>query len=238
MGRRSWRRRDPSPPPNPSTLLRDDGRRVRRHLGEGARGQSARAFRPCDFFVQLQYQQGLQRSIFWAMIPGTMGNRIIFNGKEYQSVDEMPPDIRRAYEGVMGIFADKDANGLPDLLEGHGNDISPRLTNIFHDGMVYHSIEDLPPEARAKYQAAMEKLDQDGNGIPDLVESLDGRLAGTGKHVDRSQTEPDPSQAAPIPKSSPVMEEVGINWKTFILTLAITGIVILAIAAGWEILTK
>jgi hypothetical protein len=46
--------------------------------------------------------------------------KIVINGKEYATVDEMPPEIRSVYEKAMAMIADKDANGVPDVLEGKG----------------------------------------------------------------------------------------------------------------------
>ncbi len=57
-----------------------------------------------------------------------MAGTIVFNGKTYNSVDEMPSDIRKAYEQVMSAFADNNQNGMPDVLEGmlgvNTNDLS------------------------------------------------------------------------------------------------------------------
>lgn len=47
--------------------------------------------------------------------------RIVFNGQEYSSPEEMPAEIRRAYEQAMsGVLADADHNGIPDLFESGG----------------------------------------------------------------------------------------------------------------------
>ena len=43
---------------------------------------------------------------------------ITVNGRTYASVDEMPPDVRRQYEQVMSLMADRNNNGVPDILEG------------------------------------------------------------------------------------------------------------------------
>ena len=48
----------------------------------------------------------------------TSTTRITIDGKTYSSVDEMPPDARVKYEKLMGMLADKDGNGVPDVLEG------------------------------------------------------------------------------------------------------------------------
>ena len=43
---------------------------------------------------------------------------ITVNGQTYNSVDEMPPDVRRQYEQVMSLMADRNNNGVPDIMEG------------------------------------------------------------------------------------------------------------------------
>ena len=43
---------------------------------------------------------------------------------------------------------------------------------IIVDGKEFNGIENLPPEARAKYEAGMGKLDANQNGIPDFVEGM------------------------------------------------------------------
>ena len=43
---------------------------------------------------------------------------------------------------------------------------------IIVDGKEFNGIENLPPEARARYEAAMGKLDANQNGIPDFVEGM------------------------------------------------------------------
>lgn len=43
--------------------------------------------------------------------------KIIADGKEYNSLDELPPDIREKYAQAMGSL-DANRNGMPDFLEG------------------------------------------------------------------------------------------------------------------------
>ncbi|TMC59673.1 MAG: hypothetical protein E6J26_03285 [Chloroflexi bacterium] len=112
-----------------------------------------------------------------------MSAKIVVNGKEYNSVEEMPPDIRQSYEKAMtmlgrktlGILADTDHNGVPDLFEKFGaTDLNFTTTSrmIVYEGKTYNSVDELPPEAKEKYQQAMAKLggDADNNGIPDVLE--------------------------------------------------------------------
>ena len=46
--------------------------------------------------------------------------KIVINGKEYASADEMPPEIRALYDKATEAFADRDGNEVPDIFEGKG----------------------------------------------------------------------------------------------------------------------
>lgn len=41
---------------------------------------------------------------------------------------------------------------------------------IVIDGKTYKSVEEMPPDIRAKYEEAMRNLDKDRNGVPDMLE--------------------------------------------------------------------
>ena len=116
---------------------------------------------------------------------------IVIDGKTYNSVDEMPPDIRQKYEAAMGslgdannnqipdafetmnVFGDKDRDGIPDVVENLlTGQAAVNSMKIIVDGKEFNGLEGLPPEARAKYEAAMVKLDANKNGIPDFVEGM------------------------------------------------------------------
>lgn len=91
--------------------------------------------------------------------------QIVFNGKTYNSVEEMPANEREAYEAMFQIFTDKNGNGIPDFLEG---DIAANVATAFsgaaqtvrYNGKTYGSLDELPPEARQKVQDAFAKLNQ------------------------------------------------------------------------------
>ena len=101
-----------------------------------------------------------------------MESKIIFNGREYASVNEMPPDVRQAYERTMRIFADSDGNGVPDVLEGlGGNTASTTMSKIVVNGREYASVDEMPSDARQVYERMMKmRADSDGNGVPDIFE--------------------------------------------------------------------
>ena len=116
---------------------------------------------------------------------------IVIDGKTYDSIEEMPPDVRQKYEQAMqslgdangnripdafenmNILADRDKNGVPDVVENlvAGQAVVNSM-KIIVDGKEFNGIENLPPEARARYEAAMGQLDANQNGIPDFVEGM------------------------------------------------------------------
>jgi hypothetical protein len=106
--------------------------------------------------------------------------------------------IPDAFE-TMNIFADKDQDSVPDVLEnlsaGHAAMSSMK---IIVDGKEFDGLEHLPPEVRAKYEEAMGKLDANRNGIPDFAE---GMFKTPNQNVMSVSSTPAPPRAAPMPVS-------------------------------------
>jgi hypothetical protein len=89
-----------------------------------------------------------------------MGGKVLFNGREYGSVDEMPADVRQAYLALQAAFVDLDGDGLPDIFQGRARinvDVTSE-TQIIFDGHRYSSADELPAEARQRYDQAMAAL--------------------------------------------------------------------------------
>lgn len=130
--------------------------------------------------------------------------RIFVNGREYRSVDQMPPEVRRVYEARAagedpGPEAAGDAGfGPPDedggasrttVIEVDRSEIRPdraagfdgrTKTRIVVDGKEYSGPEELPPRARELYEFMMSRIDGDpagrsGLGGPDSPGSADPR---------------------------------------------------------------
>ncbi len=89
---------------------------------------------------------------------------ISFNGKTYNSIEEMPAKERQIYSQIAGMLVDKDGNGIPDFLEG---DVVKNVVSVFNssadvNGQSYRDINELPPDVRAKIQGAYEKIAEFG----------------------------------------------------------------------------
>ncbi len=59
----------------------------------------------------------------------------VINGKEYTSLDDMPPDVRKEYEAFENMVTeDRDNNGTSDIFEGSvfKNSFFDRSMDFFH----------------------------------------------------------------------------------------------------------
>ena len=127
---------------------------------------------------------------------------ISFNGKTYNSLEEMPADQRAAYEQVMAFMKDENNNGIPDMFEG---DVIQKMigmasTRVIVNGQEMQSMETLPPEARAKFDKAMAKLSQLGI-LPSGTQGMQGLSSQLSQPS--LQATPDFPQSEPAFKSSP-----------------------------------
>ena len=176
---------------------------------------------------------------------------IVIDGKTYHSLDEMPPDIRKKYEQVMSslgdansnqipdafetmnIFADKDKDGVPDVLEdltaGHAAASSMK---IIVDGKEFDGLENLPPEARAKYEEAMGKMDANRNGIPDFAEGTVNTATRNVMSASSTAREA-PRRAAPLPVSPTITPDTSNGLMLVLAGLFILMLCVASAGAVW-----
>lgn len=173
---------------------------------------------------------------------------IVVNGKTYNSVDDMPPDIRQKYEQAIGSLGDANGNQIHDILENQqlptdkeGYDVTDAFKNmvtmhttvnrrikIVIDGKEYNKVEDLPPEARLKYEAAIAKLDANHDGIPDFIEGM-FKPADQNRNSDTNhavESTPD-SAALPVSPTATQTPDTTSGWR-----LMLTALLLLLLCAG------
>jgi len=173
--------------------------------------------------------------------------RIVIDGKTYNSVDDMPEEVRRGYEEAMrgtnqaypaqggveslaNLFADADHNGVPDIMEkGQVINLTGGMKFVVN-GQTYDNLEALPPEARAKYEQAMGTMDRNQNGMPDFLE---GRMNGsaqssTEQPVFNPADPPRPASRLFPPASPTIAPDTSNGWMP---ALAVVGLLFLC-AAG------
>jgi len=142
--------------------------------------------------------------------------QIIFNGKSYNSIEEMPSSEREAYESMFKIFQDANGNGIPDFLEGDiAKNVTTAFTNVVnYEGKAYSNLDELPPEAREKVKAAFVKLNHLG--------LIAGTPTGAPSQPKPPAFEPAFKPSKPLISQEPVMEEVGgRNWLVILGFLAV-----------------
>jgi hypothetical protein len=177
---------------------------------------------------------------------------IVIDGRTYNSVNDMPQEVRQKYEQAMrslqdannnrvpdafeslasdpiSILADKNKDGVPDVLENltTGQTILQSM-KIIVDGKEYDGLETLPPEARARYEEAMGKLDANRNGIPDFTE---GMLGSPSQNVMSASSVPaqaeSPRRSAPIVTGSSLAPDTSNG-----LMLALAGLFFIALCVA------
>lgn len=143
---------------------------------------------------------------------------IVFNGKTYNSIEEMPANERQAFEQMSHMFVDKNGNGIPDFLEG---DMVQKVLAVHSsnmhvtvNGKPYHTLEDLPPDLRQNVDQAFQMLSNMGilSNIPNVQAPQANREAVV------------ESRPFIAPQSSPVIEEDQGNRSIF--SLVIIGVVL------------
>ncbi len=98
--------------------------------------------------------------------------KIVVNGHEYSSPNELPADARAGYERALAALGDKNGNGIPDILEmqldpaklnAAWSAASPGTTVITGqkfviNGREYDNVEQMSPEDRQQYDAVQSLL--------------------------------------------------------------------------------
>jgi len=178
--------------------------------------------------------------------------RIVIDGKAYNSVEEMPVDVRKKYEEAMriagsmpggrlpqefglpgNILADNDSDGIPDIV---GNAQAVNLSSgmkILFDGQAYSSADELPPEVGAKYERAIAAMDKNRNGIPDFVEGIMNVSSKTQPPMTIATSDPSVGsrQPSPLPTTSTIEPESTGNWM-IVFALILAMVLCLTGAAG------
>ena len=91
------------------------------------------------------------------------------NGKEYNSIEEMPPDIRNAFEKAMASQAGTD----------HHVNLSMTQTKIIFNGTEYQSINAMPQDVRQLYEKVL-KAAETGTAPANIITAGDISSITTG----------------------------------------------------------
>ena len=164
-----------------------------------------------------------------------METKIIFNGKTYTKVEDMPEEIQQAYQQALAQFADADKNGIPDTMEGRaaGNVVAIQQSSITFNGREYKSTGEMPAIVRRLFEMAMAQTDANRNGIPDALETALGIQVTSSSARPESATAANASTANPSREREPIvtaLAQTANALDTFLRVLL--GIVAIATLAG------
>ena len=168
---------------------------------------------------------------------------IIVDGQAYNDVNEMPPDVRALYEEAL---RNASRNGTPDPFASTdpfaGQPVSIQTeaptflnsTKFVVNGQTFDTLDQLPPEARAKYEQAMGKLDANHNGIPDIVEGMFNLPAqpSVATSVDAPIATNSTPRPQPILATTTIEPESSSSWLLILLGIILLGGCLLVGAAG------
>jgi len=178
---------------------------------------------------------------------------IVIDGKPYHSVNEMPEEVRRKYEQAISMLNDEDPSRIPDAFENNNilgdknrNNIPDAIENITTastflssmkvvvDGKEINSVDELPPDARAKYDKAMAGLDANRNGVPDFMEGMIGAPQQTAPVSTSSGIEPPRhSSRTPMPVSPNIAPDTSNGWMLALLGAALMFVCAAAAVGIW-----
>lgn len=95
----------------------------------------------------------------------TVKHKLVVNGREYGSPDEMPEDLRHAYERAMG--------------GGHGMaGLTQLKSKVVFQGKEYETPADMPDEARKLYDMAMATANLERSRATEVSQGSDAKPAG------------------------------------------------------------
>jgi hypothetical protein len=85
--------------------------------------------------------------------------KIVLNGKEYDGVESMPPDVRKDYETVLDSLKNTGGDEVLSLLRsGEHTNIKATLREIVVNGKSYGSVDEMPADVRRTYEEAVGRM--------------------------------------------------------------------------------
>ena len=104
-----------------------------------------------------------------ALYLGRVSLKIVFNGAEYDSVDAMPPDVRKEYEVALETLRKSGGEEILSVLQRDmgvsGTHIKATFREIVVNGKKYDSVDAMPPDVRRAYEQAMARVAPSGAAV-------------------------------------------------------------------------
>ena len=85
--------------------------------------------------------------------------KIVIQGKEYNSIEEVPPELRAAYQKMIDLLGDSNGDGFPDILQSGGFN-SAKLSEL------KNIAQDMKANAKTIHSAVLQAAEQSNRGKP------------------------------------------------------------------------
>lgn len=84
----------------------------------------------------------------------------MLNGKEYDGIEAMPPDVRKDYEALLESLKNTGGEDVLSVLKspGHATVKTTTVRQIVVNGRRYGSVEEMPADARRIYEETMARM--------------------------------------------------------------------------------
>ena len=186
-----------------------------------------------------------------------MAETIYFNGKKYDSIAEMPSNVRQMYENINRFFADANQDGVPDVMQTEGIEglkdkfniikdlaqlsstegfkqeqlsiVRVTDTGIYVNGKGYNSVDEMPNHIWESYEETVNSA-QDGRA--DIYDE-DWREVGRDELFKPHDDEIlNPQITGQMPQSNAPIETIDSNSR-FILLVVIAILFLGMMAFAW-----
>ena len=152
-------------------------------------------------------------------------NRITINGQQYDSPEEMPPDVRRMYEEAMrtlgSSLASGQSGGSTQVFTGHaGQSIEASVVVnrvITVNNRTYGSVDELPPDVRQLYESTLKGTTSQVSH-PKTSVHMSLSVGGRKSH--------DESITPPLPIESSTTESTIRSLPTSLAVIVVVGLVL------------
>ena len=91
----------------------------------------------------------------------TVKTRIRVNGKDYGNVEDMPADVRQAYERALSAIESGKPNAIVKISSPTANAQMVANSTIVFNGQEYPGVEQMPADVRRLYDAVVATLETD-----------------------------------------------------------------------------
>ncbi len=179
-----------------------------------------------------------------------MATKITVNGIQYESVGDMPPNAKRAYDQLVAQLpemADRDGDGVPDALLGQGLVVKSGTTvrkKFVVNGVTYDDLESMPPETRKIVEEAMSRMGTAGSTVTRRETRMTFEASGPNFSFHTSTSSPSPASRAtvapgasapPVVSAAPIEPApVGgmLHFALIALACGVAGLVIWLVTRG------